>query len=80
MKKLAIRAAAILLLLGVAATGAYAAGGAGYTDENSDGVCDYYAAGRGANFTDENSDGVCDRYAGGCRRQAGRRAGRGGNF
>lgn len=80
MKKIAVSIAAAVLLAGVAAASAFAAetpagrlAGPGFTDENRDGVCDYYAAGRGACFVDEDGDGVCDNYATGCGRQAGRR-------
>lgn len=35
--------------------------GAGYVDENGDGVCDNYGTGAGcAGFVDANGDGVCD--------------------
>lgn len=35
--------------------------GAGYIDENGDGVCDNYGTGAGcAGFVDANGDGVCD--------------------
>ena len=80
MKKIAVSIAAALLLAGVAAASAFAAEtpagrltGPGFADENRDGVCDNYAAGRGAGCVDEDGDGVCDNYAAGCGRQAGRR-------
>ena len=40
---------AAVLLSTIAATSAFAAGrGAGFTDSDGDGVCDYYGTGRGA--------------------------------
>lgn len=54
MKKIAVSIAAALLLAGVAAASAFAAetpvnrfAGAGFVDEDGDGVCDNYAAGCG---------------------------------
>ena len=54
MKKIAVSIAAALLLAGVAAASAFAAEtpagrltGAGFVDEDGDGVCDNYAAGCG---------------------------------
>ena len=67
-----ITAAVMMASLGV--TGAFAAGngfGAGFVDEDGDGVCDWYGSGRGmgAGFVDEDGDGVCDH--GGVRPQDG---------
>ena len=84
----------VALVLSFGVTAAMAAQGQGFTDENSDGVCDFAAEGcvgmrgecgaqQGGQFADENGDGVCDnfgtRQGNGCGAQQGNGYGAGGN-
>ncbi len=70
MKKfLSILLAAMLILSATAALASDAPHGSNFIDENKDGLCDLFAAGKsygaGLGFVDANGDGVCDLLAAG---------------